>query len=34
MLRLIITSHRCQRVVIEKRITGKLNKAVVDKVGL
>jgi hypothetical protein len=32
MLRLIITSHRCQRVVIEKQITRKLNKAVVDKV--
>jgi hypothetical protein len=33
ILRLIITSHQCQRVVIEKWITRKLNKAVVDKVG-
>jgi hypothetical protein len=33
MLRLIITSQQCQRVVIEKRITRKLNKAVVDKIG-
>jgi hypothetical protein len=33
MLRLIITSHQCQRVVIEKQITRKLNKAVVDKIG-
>jgi hypothetical protein len=33
MLRLITTSQRCQRVVIEKQITRKLNKAVVDKIG-
>jgi hypothetical protein len=32
MLRLIITSHQRQRVVIEKQIIRKLNKAVVDKV--
>jgi hypothetical protein len=32
MLRLIITSQQCQRVVIEKQIIRKLNKAMVDKI--